>query len=213
MRADFGAKELVLYHYWRSSSSWRVRWALECKKLKPQFVHVDLLSGEVDREPHLSRNPMGQVPVLKVDGRHLVESVAIVEWLEEVVPEPLLYKGDAFSRAHIRALCELINAGTQPIQNLNVMDRYSEDPGKRKEWSQFFIRRGLNAFQRLATTRAGTFSVGDSITAADLFLVPQCYNALRFEIDLSEFPLIRRIYENASATTEAKLSAPDNYKL
>lgn len=203
--------EFTLYHYWRSSSSWRVRWALELKGLKAKMVPVNLLDGESDREPHLSRHPLGYVPVLTVNGRNMIESAAIVEWLEENYPSPRLYPGDSFNRAHIRALVEIINADTQPIQNLNVVDYHSTDAAEKKRWQQHFIRRGLAAFEKISTARAGRFSVGDQITAADLYLVPQCYNAVRFDVALSEFPLIERIYNEAMKTPECHAAAPERY--
>lgn len=201
----------TLYHYWRSSSSWRVRWALELKGLKAQMMHVNLLDGESSREPHLSRHPLGYVPVLNVDGRNLIESVAIIEWLEENHPSPRLYPGDSWQRAHIRALVEVINADTQPIQNLNVVDYHTTDASEKKRWNQHFIRHGLAAYQRLAMPRAGRYSVGDQITAADLYLIPQCYNAMRFDISLSEFPLLERIHAEAMKTAECQASAPERY--
>jgi maleylacetoacetate isomerase len=205
-------QQLTLYHYWRSSSSWRVRWALALKGLKPSFVSVDLLSGESEREPHLSRNPLGYVPVLNVDGRYLIESVAILEWLEENIPSPQLYPGDSWKRAHIRALVEVINSDTQPMQNPTVLDNYSQDVAQRKAWAQHFIRRGFSAFQILAAPSAGRHAVGDSVTAADLYLVPQCYNALRFDLDLAEFPLIKRLYEEGLVTPECQAAHPDRFK-
>jgi maleylacetoacetate isomerase len=203
---------LTLYHYWRSSSSWRVRWALELKGLKPNFVNIDLLTDESEREPHISRHPLGYVPVLYVDGRNLIETVAIMEWLEENYPSPQLFPGDSWKRAHVRALVEVISSDTQPIQNPSVLDYYSQDAAKRKDWAQYFIRRGLVAFQTLATPSAGRHAAGDTVTAADLFLVPQCYNALRFGLDLADFPLIKRIYEAGLATPEGQASHPDSFK-
>lgn len=201
---------LTLYHYWRSSSSWRVRWALAIKGLQSKFVHVDLLSGESEQEPHLSRNPLGYVPVLNVDGQNLIESVAIIEWLEENFSTPTLYPGDTFNRAQIRTLAEIINADTQPVQNLNVVDRLPED--QRAEWKDHFIRRGFQAYEKIAAKSAGKFSVGDSVCAADLFLIPQCYNALRGKINLNDFPLIERIYQAALQTEQCQAAHPDRYK-
>src|SRR5262249_10154988 len=109
------AKDVTLYHYWRSSSPWRVRWALGLKGVKAQLVAINLLTDENESAAHRARNPMGYVPVLSVGTRHLIESMAIIEWLDETRPEPRLLPGDTFDRAHVRALCELINAGTQPL--------------------------------------------------------------------------------------------------
>jgi len=202
----------TLYHYWRSSSSWRVRWALALKGIKPKFVHVGLLDGASESAEHLKRNPQGYVPVLEVDGKLLTQSVAIIEWLEENFPKPQLFPGDSFARAHIRALIEIVNADTQPIQNLTVMDQHSSDEAERKRWNQFFIRRGMSAYEELVAKSAGRFSVGDSVTAADLYLVPQFYNSLRFEIPATEFPVLARIYENALKLPECAGAHPDCYQ-
>lgn len=211
-----------LYHYWRSSSSWRVRWALELKGIKPNYVHIDLLSGESESPSHLARHPFGYVPVLELEAdqgetgvwpRRIIESVAMIEWLDEVFPAPSLYSGDAFDRAHIRALAEVINADTQPIQNVTVFEKHSSDLQERQAWVRYFIERGLGVYQKLAQARAGKFSVGDQITACDLFLIPQCYNALRFGINLAtEFPLLERIYANALATSACHATAPEQFK-
>ena len=204
---------IVLYHYWRSSCSWRVRWALALKGIVPEYVHVGLLDGEVEREPHRSRNPMGYVPALSLNGSMITESVAILELLDELKPSPLLYSGDAFQRAHIRALVETINAGTQPLQNLNTVDYFSNDPQKRLDWMRHFIKIGLRAFETLASKTSGDYCVGNHITAADLCLIPQCYNALRFNIDLShEFKILWQIYQNAMATEHAQLTSPENFE-
>lgn len=204
--------ELTLYHYWRSSSSWRVRWALALKGLKAKMVHVSLLDGESESPAHLARHPLGYVPVLEVGTRRLIESAAIIEWLEETAPSPQLYPGDSFDRAHTRALVEVINADTQPVQNLTVLDFHSSDANEKKRWSQHFIRRGLAAYQKLAAPRAGKFSFGNQLTAADLYLIPQLYNAQRFDVSPSEFPLLAQIQANAVQTDGYKASEPDIYK-
>ncbi len=204
--------EMTLYHYWRSSCSWRVRWALELKGIQPKMVHVGLLDGEVDGESHRSRNPMGHVPVLKVGNSHLIESVAIIEWLEETMPSPSLLPGDSFQRAQTRALMEIVNSGIQPLQNLGVLDQVSADPERRKLWSQHFIEIGLAAFEKKVSETAGRFCMGSKITAADLFLIPQCYNALRNDVNLSRFPRIQGIYQEATATEACKASAPERYQ-
>src|SRR5437899_2175350 len=115
---------ITLYHYWRSSSSWRVRWALNFKDVEHKLVQVNLLDGESESPAYLKRNPLGYVPVLETQGRNLVESVAIIEWLEEKFPERPLYPVTPLDRAHVRSLVEIINAGIQPLQNLTVIDRF-----------------------------------------------------------------------------------------
>ncbi len=204
---------MTLYHYWRSSSSWRVRWALALKGIAVDYVPIDLLSGANESSTHTARHPMGYVPVLQINDKYLVQSVAILEWLEETYPNPKLFPGSAFDRAAIRALCETINADTQPIQNLSVVDQISTtDDKKRLAWMAHFTQRGLQAYEELCKPCAGLFSYGDSLTAADLFLIPQCYNALRQKVDLSLFPIIQRIYLRCLQEPSCQATAPDQFE-
>lgn len=209
---------LVLHHYWRSSSSWRVRWALAHKGLAYESNAIDLLSGAQREAAYVAnKSPMGLVPCLEVDGRPLTESVAIVEWLEDVRPEPALYPRDPWARARVRQLVEFVNAGTQPLQNLGVNRRHSSDATEQKLWARHWIERGLTAIEReLAQLRAeglgGRHAVGDALTAADMFLAPQVYNARRFEVDLAPFPLLLAVEEAALATESAKAAHPDRFQ-
>ena len=208
--------QLKLYHYWRSSSSWRVRWALNLKDLEYELEHVNLLENEQKSEAHLARNPTGLVPCLRAKKddtiHHFSESSAIIEWLEEHYHAPSLFPGDQSERALIRQLVQIINSGTQPLQNLQVMKFYSASPDERKKWAQHWIKIGLKAYETLVKDCAGNFSFGDSVTAADLFLIPQVYNANRFEIDLDVFPTIQKINDNALITDACQASHPDRYK-
>lgn len=209
---------LVLHHYWRSSSSWRVRWALAHKGLAYESNAIDLLSGAQREAAYVAnKSPMGLVPCLEVDGRPLTESVAIVEWLEDVRPEPALYPRDPWARARVRQLVEFVNAGTQPLQNLGVNRRHSSDAAEQKLWARHWIERGLTAIEReLAQLRdeglGGRHAVGDSLTAADMFLAPQVYNARRFEVDLAPFPLLLAVEDAALATESAKAAHPDRFQ-
>lgn len=211
---------LRLYHYWRSSSSWRVRWALELKGLPYEAVPINLLTDEPESPEHRGRNPLGYVPVLELLNeeaespfRFLAESVAIIEFLDEEIPTPALLPSSRHARARSRQLAEMINAGTQPLQNPNVAAFHSADPEEQKRWNQHWIRNGLKAYEVLAQDTAGLYSVGDEITLADLYLIPQCYNAARFEVQTAEFPLLDRIVQNAQRTEPCQRSAPDRYKL
>lgn len=207
---------LTLHHYWRSSSSWRVRWALSYKKIEYKSIAVNLLDDETDKEPYRKINPMGFVPALEVahesDRKILTESVAMIEWLEEIFPDPKLYPVNGIERAHCRALVETVNAGIQPVQNLTVLDKYSDDAEKRKQWAQYFISRGFSAYEKLIAQSAGKLSMGDHLTAADIFLIPQVYNALRNELNMSQFPRIEKIYRHALEMPSCKASHPDNFK-
>lgn len=202
---------LKLYHYWRSSSSWRVRWALVHKKIEAKFIHVNLLNGESESPEHLARNPLGYVPVLETDGSYLIESVAIIEFLDEKFLDMPLFPKNIFEKAYVRSLIGIIGSDIQPVQNLTVLDKYSEDAEKRKSWSQYFIERGFDAYERLCERTAGQFSLGDTLTAADIFLIPQVYNANRFDVSMKPYPNLLRINENASKLAACINSSPEKF--
>jgi maleylpyruvate isomerase len=195
---------LRLYSYWRSSSSWRVRIGLGLKGLAYAYVPVNLLAGEQFSEAHRARSPLGQVPVLEVeeDGRivRLVQSMAILEWLEERFPEPPLLPADLAGRARVRALAEHVNSGIQPYQNAAVLKMVKAlAPGRAAEWAATFIALGLDGLERSARDGSGRFSHGDTPGLADCYLVPQLHSARRFGVDLTPYPALRRIEEACMA--------------
>ncbi len=205
--------EYTLYHYWRSTSSWRVRWAMAYKNIAFKPIAVSLLDGESESAEHLMRNPAGYVPVLELKtGERLTESLAIIRYLEDLHPIPTLYPGSPLDRARILALAETINAGTQPIQNLSVLLMHSPDSSEQKKWAQHWIQAGLKTYEALCTPFAGRFSHSDELSIADLCLVPQVYNAERFAVDISPFPTISRIYKNCLTLESYLLSRPDAYQ-
>ncbi|MGZ3707208.1 MAG: glutathione S-transferase N-terminal domain-containing protein, partial [Bdellovibrionota bacterium] len=142
--------QFTLYHYWRSSASWRVRWGLEIKKIPHEKIAVDLLSSEEKKQDYLRRNPSGYVPCLVV-GSHppLGESLSILEWLEENHPKPSFFAGDSFLRAKIRQLAETVNSGIQPLQNLDATRKLSPDKEVQKEWMHHWMRRGLGVYESI----------------------------------------------------------------
>ena len=207
----------ILYEFWRSSSSWRVRWALLHKGLAHDSVSVDLTAGEQLAPEHLARNPLGRVPALFIDGRCLSESVAILELLEEMRPEPALYPRDRWARARVRQLVEYVNSGIQPMQCPACVNRARETHEERTAWSRYFNERGLLAYERmLETIRAeglgGHFSVGDTLSAADICLVTQVWSARRFGADLGAMPLVLEVEAAALATPHAERSRPENQR-
>lgn len=204
---------MVLYHYWRSSASWRVRWALEIKKVPHKKIHIDLLSAAEKEQEYLKKNPSAYVPCLEVDGRYLAESVAILEWLEEAYPSNALLPGDSFQRAKIRQFAETINAGIQPLHNLDVLKQLSDDSEKQKQWAQKWISRGLGVCEELLKELPeNDFIFGTNPTLADLCLIPQCYSAIRFGVDLNEYFRCKKIYEHALSTEECASSLPEKFK-
>ncbi|MBP6216961.1 MAG: maleylacetoacetate isomerase [Oligoflexales bacterium] len=204
---------MTLYHYWRSSCSWRVRWAMDLKKVTHALEVINLLEGQQNSSDFLVRNPSGAVPCLKVGSQYFAESLAILEYLEELFPEPSLFPNSPLERLRVRQLANIIVSGTQPLQNLMVQRQHSSDPEKQKEYAQFWIGRGLSSFESVLQMRSGShsYSWGSQISLADICLIPQCYNALRFGFDLSAFPLIQTIYQRAMDTEACRRSAPDAY--
>lgn len=199
---------MKLYQGWRSSASWRVRWALALKRLAYEAVWIDVAAGE-----HLTAlagiNPMRQVPALELDdGRVLVESAAIIEWLDETIPQPRLLPTEPFERARVRELVQLINSGVAPLQNTAVLRAVADDPEAQRRWACRWIERGLLAYEEHVAPTAGRFSLGDSLTMADLYLVPQVRNADRHRADLSACPRVRAIHDACLATDEARLTQP-----
>jgi maleylacetoacetate isomerase len=181
---------IVLYGYWRSSSSYRVRLALAYKGIAHENVFVNLLKGEQRTETYAAQSPTGYIPCLEVDGQRFIESVAILELLDELVPNPPIYPREPFARARVRAMVEVVASGIQPLQNLLVLERVSGDPEARKTWGSYFNAKGLAAIAKLvdAASPSGPFCFGPSLTAADLVLVPQMYSARRFGVDVDAWP-------------------------
>ncbi len=191
----------VLYGYWRSSAAYRVRIALNLKGIDYAQSPVSLVAdGGRHRQPeHLARNPQGLVPVLDIDGQNLVQSLAIAEYLDETRPGPALLPPDAAGRARVRALALAVACEIHPVLNLRVLERLARQPGfdetAKLDWYRHFIAAGFAALERLLAddARTGTYCHGDTPTLADACLVPQVYNARRFDCPLDAYPTIRRI--------------------
>ena len=198
----------TLYHYWRSSCSWRVRWAMELKGLSYQSIPVNLLKGEHKNHDFLARNPSGQVPSFEINGKSFNESLAILEWIEENYPTPPLLPTDSMSKIKVRELSYMIAMGTQPLQNLKVQKYFSSDGAIRKSYANHWIQEGLEAFEKRVVETAGTYCFGSSVSFADLCLIPQCYNAERFGVNLEKFPVTHRIYNYCLATPACHASSP-----
>lgn len=205
---------VVLHAYWRSSCSYRVRIALGAKGLAYATHPVNLLTGAHTHAEYTEVSPTGYVPSLELGGEVFIESMAIVELLEELYPEPPLLPKVPAERARVRALCEIINAGVQPLQNLNVLRRVSEDVAEQKAWMVHFIGKGLRAFEhRLEQLEArgvrGPFVYGERFGMADCVLVPQVYAARRQGVDLAPMPRVVRAAEAAEALDFVKAAHPD----
>lgn len=197
---------LRLHGFWRSSATWRVRIALAYKGLAYTYVPVHLRrdGGEQHRPEFRAKSPIGHVPVLElvIDGveRRVVESIAIMELLDELFPTPALLPADRWKRTQARQIALLIASGIQPLQNtsvqLHVENVLHADGGA---WVKHWVERGLAAVEALARESAGTFAVGDAVSIADACIVPQLAFARRFGLDLAPYPTLVALDERCAA--------------
>ncbi|XP_012869472.1 PREDICTED: maleylacetoacetate isomerase [Dipodomys ordii] len=168
----------ILYSYFRSSCSWRVRIALALKGINYETVPINLIKdgGQQFSEEFEALNPMKQVPALKIDGIIIGQSLAIIEYLEETRPTPRLLPQDPKKKASVRMISDLISSGIQPLQNLSVLKQMGDNP---QPWAQKVIISGFDALEKILQSTAGKYCVGDEVSMADLCLVPQVANAER----------------------------------
>jgi maleylpyruvate isomerase len=189
-----------LYGFWRSSATWRVRIALAYKKIDYEYVPVHLRrdGGEQHRPAFRAKNPIGHVPVLELSiggrDRRIAESLAILELLEEMHPEPTLLPRDPFLRARARQLALLVISGIQPLQNTSVQLYVENDLHlDARAWTRHWVMRGMSALEELMRETAGTYAIGDEVSYADVCLAPQMYFARRFGVDLEAYPTLRAV--------------------
>ena len=207
-----GMPKAVLYDYYRSSASYRVRIALNLKGVEYQRVPVNLLDGEQQSADFRALNPQGFVPMLEADGQRITQSLAIIHWLDAAFPHPPLAPAEALDRAHVIALALTIAADIHPLNNLRVLKRLSGlgvDQQARDDWYRHWVREGFDALEALAAPSAGRHLFGDSVTLADVCLVPQMYNARRFEVDLASYPTLVRADAEAAALDAFAEAHPD----
>lgn len=204
----------VLFDYWRSSASYRVRIALAHLGIGWQAVPVDLLDGSQRGAENLERNPQGLVPTLQIDGTRLTQSLAIIEYLHETRGGSLL-PGDALARARVRALSYAVAMEIHPVCNLSVARFAVEASGgaiTTEAWMRQFIGKGLAALEVMLSGRGGGFCHGDALTMADCCLVPQVYNARRWGVDLTALPRVLAIDAALNALPELQAAHPDRWK-
>jgi len=201
------ATKPVLYSYWRSSCSWRVRAVLALKQIPYECKPINLINngGEQHVNEYKLINPAQMVPSLIIDGNTITQSLAIIEYLEEEFSSPPLLPKNAVEKAKVRALSLLIAADIQPIQNLGVLNYIGEN---KVQFAKHFIEKGFQVLEAMLKSTAGKFSYGDEITIADCCLVPQVYNALRFKVDMNQFPIIKRINDTLMELDAFKSTHP-----
>lgn len=192
---------MKLHNYFRSSASYRVRIALNLKGLAFDYVPVHLARGDHHNGPFAQLSADRLVPMLEHDDDRLSQSMAIIEYLDEIQPEPALLPRDARSRAHVRALAQSIACEIHPLNNLRVLKYLVRDlkldEDAKNGWYRHWVREGLLAFERqLAQSPAGSiYCWGDTPTLADCCLVPQIFNGQRFDCDFSDLPRTMAVYE------------------
>ena len=207
--------DVVLYDYWRSSASYRLRIALNLAKISYRAISVDLVAQDQKSNSHLARNPQGLVPVLEIDGTRFTQSLAILDYLDETRALGLL-PPDPILRAKIRALAQSLAIDVHPVCNLSVAQFAVQEAGRetlRTDWMQRFITPGLAAFEALLDEFDQTpFCAGSTPTLADICLIPQLYNARKWNADYQKCPKIRSV-ETACAIHPAFAAAhPDQIK-
>ena len=204
---------MKLHGYFRSSESYRVRIALNLKGLSAEQLSHHLRRGEQRAPGYLAINPQGLVPALQDDrGTILTQSLAIIEWLDEIHPEPPLLPKDPLRRAHVRAFAQVLACDTHPLQNLKVLARLRELGLPEEQvtgWAAWANREGLSACNALIAGEAGPFCFGAQPSLADLCLVPQLANARRFGVDLAAFPRLLRAEEAAKDLKAFADAAPE----
>ena len=219
MRAlDLGARvyalHMKLYNYFRSSASFRVRIALALKQLPYEYVSVHLAKGEQRQAAFAEMSADGLVPLLELDdGRRLSQSMAIIEYLDEQHPGAALLPADALGRARVRALAQSIACEIHPLNNLRVLQYLVKElhveEGAKNTWYRHWVRSGLEAFERqLTQPETGAFCHGDTPSLADCCLVPQIFNAQRFDTPLDGLPLTMGIFERCMALPAFQSAQP-----
>lgn len=201
-------KQLKLYSYYQSSASWRVRAVLAFKGIPFEYEPINLLTGAQHSDIMPDINPMRQVPAMSIttnkDESHLInQSMTIIQFLEDNFPEsPSIFPEDPILKYKSRAIAETITSGIQPLQNLETLVEYKKPLGlgetsreERFKIAQFWMTRKFEHLEKLVKASAGKFCVGDKPSLADFCLVPQMYNAKRFEIDMTPYATLVSINE------------------
>jgi maleylacetoacetate isomerase len=203
----------ILFDYYRSSASYRVRIALNLKGIAYERVSVNLLEGGQKSPDYRALNPQGLVPMLEVEGHRITQSLAIIDYLDATWPDPHLVPRDPAERAHVLALALTIACDIHPLNNLRVLRYLEEELGQgtdeRTRWYAHWIAEGFAALEALASPRAGRFLFGDTPGLADICLVPQLFNARRFSVPVDAYPTLLRAEEEANKLEAFAAAHPD----
>jgi maleylacetoacetate isomerase len=207
----------IFYEYWRSSAAYRVRIALNLKRIDYESRPVDLRASEQRDGDYLELNPQGLVPMLEIDGHRLTQSLAIIAYLDQAFPDPPLVPRDPADGAHVRAMALAIACDIHPLNNLRVLKYLKNELGQPQDevdrWYAYWIAEGLSALETMAKAGAGRFLFGDEPTIADVCLVPQLFNARRFNVPLDDYSTLLRADENASQLDAFAAAHPDQQQV
>jgi maleylpyruvate isomerase len=206
---------LKLYNFHASSTSYRTRIVLNCKGIAYEYVPVRLDKAEHLGAAYGEINPMRGVPTLETDGARLYQSSAIIEYLEEVYPEPAMLPKDAVGRARVRAIAAIVGSDMHPVTNLRVRnfvrDNYKQDADGVNAWIHRWNSQGFEAIEamlRADTARNPGFCYGTTATVADAYLVSHVFSAVRFKTDIAPYPLIRNVVEHCEQLEPFKQAHP-----
>jgi len=207
----------ILYDYWRSSAAYRVRIALNLKRIEYESRQVDLRQDAQKSADYRNLNPQGLVPTLEIDGLRLTQSVAIINYLDLKYANQPLLPASAAERAHVVAMAMAIACDIHPLNNLRVLKYLKNELGHSQDeidaWYAHWILEGLPALEVMAKPQAGRFLFGDAPTGADICLVPQLYNARRYNLALDDFPTLLRAEENANKLDAFAAAHPDRQQV
>jgi maleylpyruvate isomerase len=205
---------MKLYSFFRSGTSHRLRIALNLKGIATDYAAIDLRVDEQQKEAFKAINPQGMVPALDTGDQVLIQSPAIIEWLEEKHPTPALLPVGADARARVRALAAMVGCDIHPINNRRILQTLRKQFGANEDainaWCGHWISEGFDAYEALiaADKTRGRFSFGDTPTLADVYLIPQVESARRFNVDMNRWPLISAIDKACGELEAFKKAAP-----
>jgi maleylpyruvate isomerase len=204
---------MKLYSYWRSSAAYRVRIALNLKGIEADYIAVNLLEGAHKAPAYLARNPAGLVPTLELDdGQCLTQSLAIIDYLESLRPEPALLPAEPLERARVQSMAYTVACEIHPLNNMGVLNylkaEYDADPPRLNDWMYQWLDRGFGSLEQQIA--AQPYAHGTSVTLADVLLIPMCYNALRFEYPLKEkHPKVHAVWETCNTLPAFAAARPE----
>lgn len=206
--------DIILFDYWRSSASYRVRIALQLKGIAYQVAPTSLLDDSTKQPDYIARNPQGFVPMLHIDGHDLTQSLAIIDYLDVKYPDPPLIPGDPLERSKTLAQAMVVAADIHPVNNLRILKYLKNEMGQDQKaidnWYRHWVSEGFKALEAMAPD-SGFFG-GDAPNLADICLIPQMYNGRRFETDLTVFPKLARIDAACNELAAFHDAAPEQVK-